>query len=158
MSIFLSKYINKIDKKGRISIPAIYRSILAKEEINGIVVYPSFKNNCIEACSMARITELSELIEQLDPYSPERDAFETVILGESIHLHFDNEGRVTLPSHLIDMAQIQDNACIVGKGAVFEIWQPESFNTHLQNAKEMAHKSRLLLSKRSALGKPGGDA
>ena len=47
MNIFLSKYINKIDKKGRVSIPAGYRGALAKENFNGIIVYPSFKNNFI---------------------------------------------------------------------------------------------------------------
>ncbi|MGC0371882.1 MAG: hypothetical protein DGJ47_000583, partial [Rickettsiaceae bacterium] len=129
----------------RVSIPATYRSGLSKEEIGGIVVYPSFKNNCIEVCSMSRLSKLNELISHLDPYSSERDAFETVILGESIHLQFDNEGRVSLPSHLMESVAITTQACIVGKGAVFEIWNPDNFAKHLDKAKEIAQNNRAIL-------------
>ena len=77
MNIFLSKYQNKIDKKGRVSIPSAFRSVLSEDKFNGIIIYPSFKNNCIEACSMARLQEIYGIIQKLDPYSEERDAFET---------------------------------------------------------------------------------
>ncbi len=155
MSIFLSKYINKLDKKGRVSIPATYRSILSREEIGGIIVYSSFKNHCIEVCSMSRLQKISNIIAELDPYSPERDAFETVVLGESVHLLFDNEGRVTLPTHLIELAQITENVCIVGKGEVFEIWNPDNFAKYLTEAKEIAQKNKLLLRNIQAINNRG---
>ena len=145
MGIFLSKYINKIDKKGRISVPAGYRSVLMEEKFNGIIVYPSFKNNCLEACGLSRLEELGRIIEKLDPYSDERDAFETVVMGESVQLQFDNEGRVILPSYLLAQVEITDQACFVGKGAVFEIWQPQNFVGHLQLARGVAEQKRPLL-------------
>ncbi|NRB10026.1 MAG: cell division/cell wall cluster transcriptional repressor MraZ [Rickettsiaceae bacterium] len=145
MSIFLSRYINKIDKKGRVSVPASYRTALEKDEFKGIIIYPSFKNNCIESCSMARLEELSRVIETLDPYSDERDAFETIVLGESVQLQFDNEGRVILPHYLMEQVGIENQACFVGKGAVFEIWQPENFNNHLKAAREIAQNNRFVL-------------
>ncbi|MDR0774463.1 MAG: cell division/cell wall cluster transcriptional repressor MraZ, partial [Rickettsia sp.] len=43
MNIFLSKYINNIDKKGRVSIPASYRLALSSQSFNGIIAYPSFR-------------------------------------------------------------------------------------------------------------------
>jgi MraZ protein len=145
MNIFLSKYINKIDKKGRVSIPAGYRLALAKERFNGIIVYPSFKNNCIEACSMSRLEELSQIIQNLDPYSDERDAFETIVLGEAVQLQFDNEGRVILPSYLMQQAGVSAQACFVGKGLVFEIWNPENFEQYLKSARKIAQGNRLVL-------------
>lgn len=145
MNIFLSKYINKVDKKGRTSVPAGYRSILTAESFNGVVVYPSFRNQCIEACGLSRIKELSKIIENLDPYSDERDAFEAVILSESMQLQFDGEGRVVLPSHLMQTAKITDQACFVGKGVVFEIWQPKLFEEYLKSAKELARNNRFIL-------------
>ena len=145
MNIFLSKYINKIDKKGRISVPASYRLILAQEKFNGIIAYPSFKNNCIEVCSMSRLEELSKIIQNLDPYSDERDAFETIVLSEAVQLQFDNEGRVILPAHLTDQAGISSQACFVGKGLVFEMWNPEAFDKHLKAAREIAQSNRLVL-------------
>lgn len=145
MNIFLSKFINKIDKKGRVSIPASYRNALANDAYNGIVVYPSIKNRCIEACSTARLIEFSKIIENLDPYSDERDAFETVVLGGAMQLQFDNEGRVTLPSYLMDNMNISSQACFVGKGGVFEIWNPNEFDKHQQIAMEIAQKNRAFL-------------
>ena len=145
MNIFLSKFINKIDKKGRVSIPSTYRAALSGDAYNGIVVYPSIKNGCIEACSMSRLLELSKIIENLDPYSDERDAFETIVLGGSVQLQFDNEGRVLLPAYLIEEAGIEGQACFVGKGLVFEIWNPTRFDEHQKIAKEIAQKNRSFL-------------
>ena len=145
MNIFLSKYINKIDKKGRVSVPAGYRSVLASERFNGVVVYPSFKNKCIEACSMSRLEELSKIIQNLDPYSEERDAFETIILGEAVQVQFDNEGRVILPSYLMEQVGISEQACFVGKGLVFEIWHPEYFDQHLSAVRQIAKLNKLVL-------------
>jgi MraZ protein len=145
MNIFLSKYENKIDKKGRVSIPASYRLALTKERFNGIIVYPSFKNNCIEACSMSRLEELSQIIQNLDPYSEERDAFETIVLGEAVQLQFDNEGRVILPAYLMEQVGIAAQACFVGKGLVFEIWNPIDFDIHLKSARKIAQGNKLIL-------------
>ncbi|MFK7974000.1 MAG: division/cell wall cluster transcriptional repressor MraZ [Rickettsiaceae bacterium] len=145
MNIFLSRYINKIDAKGRVSVPAGYRTALATQSFNGIIVYPSFKNQCIEACSMSRLEELSKIIHNLDPYSEERDAFETIVLGEAVQLQFDNEGRVILPNYLTKQVDITNQACFVGKGLVFEIWNPDYFNAHLESARAIAKDNKLIL-------------
>jgi MraZ protein len=145
MKIFLSKYLGSIDKKGRISVPANYRTVLGNGNSSGMIVYPSIKHQCLEACSTQRLEELSKIIENLDPYSEERDAFETTILGESIHLIFDSEGRVVLPKALTEYAFIDDKAYFVGKGLVFEIWNPVKFESYLAQAKDIAKNNRGLL-------------
>ncbi|HJD57559.1 MULTISPECIES: division/cell wall cluster transcriptional repressor MraZ [Rickettsieae] len=145
MNIFLSKYINNLDKKGRVSVPASYRAALSSQSFNGVIVYPSFRNKCIEACSLKRLEELSQMIQTLDPYSEERDAFETIILGEAIQLAFDGEGRVILPKSLIEHSDISEQVCFVGKGLVFEIWQPQNFETYLSSARQIAQNNRLTL-------------
>ena len=145
MNIFLSKYQNKIDRKGRVSIPSAFRSALSEDKFHGIIVYPSFKNNCIEACSMARLQEIYGIIQKLDPYSEERDAFETIVMGESIQLQFDNEGRVIIPAHLMQQVGITEQAVFVGKGLIFEIWEPVAFDTHLKTAKAVAQSNRFIL-------------
>lgn len=143
--LFLSTYINKIDKKGRVSIPVSFRTGLAKDEFAGIIAYESISTNCIEACSEKRIKELSEAIDNLDPYSDERDAFATIILGGSTKLSFDNEGRVLLSESLINFAGLEEQVCFVGKGQTFEIWNPVRYEAHYKSAKELALKNRGLL-------------
>lgn len=143
MQIFLSKYLNNIDKKGRISIPPNYRMILNNQ--NGLIIYPSIKHKCLEACSVHRLEELSKIIQNLDPYSEERDAFETIILGESVNLSFDKEGRVIIPKTLSEYANLSDKGYFVGKGLVFEIWNPDDFDQYLVKASEVAKNNRHML-------------
>ena len=152
MNIFLSKHQNKIDKKGRVSIPSAFRSVLSEDQFNGIIVYPSFKNNCIEACSMARLQEIYAIIQKLDPYSEERDAFETIVMGESIQLQFDSEGRVIIPVHLMQQVGITEQAFFVGKGLVFEIWDPVAFDAHLKTARAVAQSNRFILKNQENSG------
>jgi len=148
MNIFLSKYINNLDKKSRVSVPASYRLVLSGQNFNGIIAYPSFRNKCIEACSVARLEALSQVIQNLDPYSEERDAFETIILGEAVQLAFDGEGRVVLPKSLLEHAEMEEQVCFVGKGVVFEMWQPQNFDTYLVAARQIAQNNRLTLKDR----------
>jgi MraZ protein len=143
--LFLSTYINKIDKKGRVSVPSSFRALLINESFSGIIAYESIGSDCIEACNIERTKQLSASIDNLDPYSEERDAFATILLGGSIKLSFDNEGRILLPEALIKFAGLKDKACFVGKGQTFEIWDPARYEEHYKKAKELALKNRALL-------------
>lgn len=145
MALFLSTYTNKLDKKGRVSVPAPFRTVLSQGHFHGIVAYASFVNPCIEACSMDRIEQISNSIDTLDPYSEERDAFATTILGGSSQLAFDSEGRVLLPEELINDAGIDDQVVFVGKGATFEIWNPKRFDLYAGKAREIAKEQRASL-------------
>jgi MraZ protein len=145
--LFLSTYQNKIDKKGRVSVPAPFRAALGRlagkdEEFSGIIAYGSFINRCIEACGIERIRKLSGRIELLDPFSEERDAFATTILGGSQQLAFDGEGRVMLPESLMVPAELSDMALFVGKGETFEIWEPRAFAEYSMRARELAREKR----------------
>lgn len=145
MALFLSTYINKVDKKGRVSVPANFRAALQKEDFQGVVAYGSFVNECVESCGMERMARLSESIDSLDPYSEERDAFAATILGGSFQLPFDGEGRIILPEQLMQEAGITEQAVFVGKGATFEIWSPEKFDAYASKAKELAKQERAKL-------------
>ena len=140
--LFLSTYKNKIDKKGRVSVPSSFRNALLKDEYPGVIAYESINNKCIEACSLSRIEQLNNTIDSLDPYSDERDAFATIILGGSVQLSFDSEGRILLPEKLIDFAGLSQHACFVGKGRTFEIWDPDNYDDYYSKAKEMAVKNK----------------
>ena len=145
-------FINKIDKKGRVSVPASFRNALGSESYSGIVIYNSFINECIEACGFSRIEKMSNLIDQLDYFSEERDALATSILSSAIQLSFDPEGRVILPEEMMLKSSLDENACFVGKGTTFEIWQPEKFALHKEKSREMAKMQRSLISNKQLFG------
>jgi MraZ protein len=145
MALFLSTFINKVDAKGRVSVPAQFRSSLMNDNFLSMVIYESFINDCIEGCDLERIKKISESIDDLDPYSEERDAFATAVLGGSVQLSIDGDGRVILPENLLKKAKIKDQAVFVGKGSTFEIWHPEKFDEYMKQAKSQAKSKRNLL-------------
>ena len=145
MALFLSTFTNKVDSKGRVSVPAQFRASLVNKDFSGIVVYESFVNECIEGCDIERIKKISESIDNLDPFSEERDAFATTVLGGSVQLSMDSEGRVVLPESLLKTAKIKDSVVFLGKGSTFEIWQPAKFEEYAAKAKKEAKSKRNLL-------------
>ena len=146
MALFLSTFEKQIDKKGRVSVPPTFRAVLAAESFNGMIAYPSFVLPCIEACGMQRLEKINERIEALDPFSEERDAFATAILGAAMQLAFDSEGRVVIPESLLTKANITSTGIFVGKGATFELWAPAAFAKHEAATREMALKRRASLT------------
>ena len=119
--MFLSTYENKLDKKGRVSVPASYRSYLSNIGYNGIICYPSFNNQCIEAWPQDRIEKISNAIDSLNPFEEKKDYFATSILSESINLQFDSEGRVQITPKLLKHAKIKKSMLFVGQGKTFQI-------------------------------------
>ena len=102
-------------------MPASFRSHLSNLGYNGVVCYPSFNNQSIEACSQDRIEKLSASIDSLNPFEEKRDFFATSILSESMNLQFDSEGRISLSTKLLKHAKIKHNMLFVGQGQTFQI-------------------------------------
>ena len=140
--MFLSTYENRIDKKGRVSVPASFRSHLSNLGYNGVICYPSFNNQSVEACSQDRIEKLSTTIDALSPFDEKRDFFATSILSECINLQFDGEGRISLSTKLLKHSKIKTNMLFVGQGQTFQIWEPSTFEKFKVNARRKANQNR----------------
>ena len=125
--MFLSSYENKLDKKGRVSVPASYRSYLSNLGYNGIICFPSFNNQSIEAWPQDRIEKISNAIDSLNPFEEKKDYFATSILSESVNLIFDTEGRISLTKKLLQHSKIKTRILFVGLGKTFQIWEPTLF-------------------------------
>ena len=143
--MFLSIYENKLDKKGRVSVPASYRSYLSNLGYNGIVCFPSFNNYCVEAWPQDRIEKISNAIDTLNPFEEKKDYFSTSILSESINLQFDSEGRIILTTKLLKHSKIRNNVLFVGQGKTFQIWEPTSFEKFRVNARKKSNINRASL-------------
>jgi len=140
--MFLSNYENKLDKKGRVSVPASFRSHLSSLGYKGFIAYPSFSNPALEGCSQDRIEKLSNAIDSLNPFEEKRDYFATSVLSESVSLQFDSEGRVLLSEKLLNHANIKDNILFIGLGKTFQIWNSKNFNKFKTIARKKAFQNR----------------
>ena len=140
--MFLSNYENKIDKKGRVSVPSTFRSHLNSLGYNGFISYPSFNHLALEACSQDRIEKLSNTIDTLNPFEEKRDFFATSVLSESENLQFDTEGRISISEKLLAHAKIKNVALFVGLGKTFQIWEPKNFEKFKLFARKKAFQNR----------------
>ena len=160
--MFMSTIEGKIDAKGRVSVPAVFRSAIiaqngASSETPSIFIYPSFTEATIEGGGPVLSRAYNEMVDKLDPFSEEYEAMASVLFGDSHTLSFDAEGRVSLPEALLHHANIEKALCFVGMGSKFRIWNPDAYAAHRANARAKALENRALLKSLSG-GPPGGAA
>ena len=141
MALFVGKHVNKIDTKGRVSVPKPFRSVLQGRELSSLYVYPRFKQHALEACDEEFMLRLSQSLDDLDLFSDDQDDLASVILSNACELSFDPEGRIVLPPELANYADIKGEVLFVGQGPRFQIWQPTAFENFSTMAFERA-KSR----------------
>ncbi|MEE9250536.1 MAG: division/cell wall cluster transcriptional repressor MraZ [Alphaproteobacteria bacterium] len=140
MALFLSTFVNKVDRKGRVSVPAPFRAALAGQVFNGIVAFRSYKQRTIEASGIDRMASLSESLDEMELFSEAQDDLASTIFADAHRLPFDGEGRIVLSPVLAEHAGITDMAAFVGCGATFQIWEPEAFRAHQEQARARARR------------------
>ncbi len=144
MDLFVSQYVNKIDKKGRVSLPSQFRNVLSKKSKNEIILFKSLKFKSIEGCSSERINKISDRIEELDIFSDDQDDFATSIFSEIIPTKLDKQGRFLIPENLKLYSNIFSEVTFIGQGHYFQIWEPQAASERQKKSRE-----RLVREKRT---------
>lgn len=156
MNRFVSNYTLRLDAKGRVSIPAPFRQVLARDGFDGLYAYPTLDRPAIDAGGNALLREIEQLVESFPPYSEERENLSAALYGTSETLNIDGEGRVILSERLKHHAGIADAVTFVGLGHKFQIWEPERFRAQLAEATETVRTlKRQLGSRRAGREAPG---
>jgi MraZ protein len=124
LKAFIGTFVNKIDAKGRISVPAPFRTSLQARGLVGVALYPSLTGECIEGCGIDRIEALVESMQDAPLPSVDDDAIAHLIVGSARETPFDAGGRIVLPEDFIAKAKLTDKGAFVGKGRTFQIWEP----------------------------------
>ena len=134
MDRFVANFMLRLDSKGRVSIPAPFRSVLGRDGFDGLYCYPALDRPAIDAGGNALMSEIEALIARFAPFSEEREQFATALYGTSETLKVDGEGRVILTEPLKAHAGIGDTVAFVGLGHKFQIWEPGRFRSELAEA------------------------
>ncbi len=145
--LFISTYVNKIDGKGRVSVPALFRQALGDEIKDGIIVYRSFNRNALEGCAYSHLAELQERLDELGEYSDEYENLVS-IFSDTRALQLDPEGRITIPPKLLEYAGIDDSVAFVGRGRSFQLWDPKAYETYNDAVRERVVKNATSLPPR----------
>nr|WP_255701286.1 division/cell wall cluster transcriptional repressor MraZ [Afifella sp. H1R] len=148
MDGFVATFTNRLDAKGRVSVPAQFRAVLAREGTEGLFCYPSLDQDAID-CGGARLQdEISKRLQAFETFSEDYETLSTAFYADSRLLKIDQDGRIMLPEEFIEFAGIKDAAVFAGLGLKFQIWEQEKFQARRQVA-----RSRLRSIIRSLDGK-----
>ena len=150
MDRFVSNVTLRLDSKGRVSIPASFRSVLARDGFEGLYCYPALDRPAIDAGGNALMSEIEALIARYAPFSEQRERFAMALYGTSETLKIGGEGRVMLSETLKRHAGISDSVTFVGLGHKFQIWEPGRFQAELAEATQKVRELKAALGSQSA--------
>jgi len=150
VELFFSTYVNKVDRKGRVSVPATFRSTLATHrQPNLVIVFPSFQLAALECSGSDRMEQMQESIETLEQFSEEYENL-SQLFADAHPLTIDGEGRVILPERFKEYAHIEDDVAFVGRGAMFQLWNPGRYEEHSAAVRERSRRQGTTLPPRGA--------
>jgi MraZ protein len=148
MDRFVSTFTNKIDAKGRVSIPAPFRAVLERDGYTGgaagggtapasisgggIYCYPSLDSAALDAGGERLARKIDALLANLADYSDERDELSVALYGD------------VLPESLRAHAGLASQVTFVGLGDKFQIWEPAKFDLRRAAAREKVQEHRKL--------------
>ena len=142
--MFIGTFENKVDRKGRVSVPAQFRQALGAQSFNGIVAFQSTRNQSIEACGMDFMETLQAgMSGSYEHLTEDADDLGMLLFADSFQLPYDGDGRVILPKELTEFAGITDKAAFAGFGQYFQIWEPAALGEFKRLVRERAAAKKL---------------
>jgi MraZ protein len=152
MTQFLGTHTNRLDAKGRVSIPAPFRAALRGEDGGParLVLRPSHKHACVEGWPEAAFQALAKPLDALDMFGEAHDDLAAVLYADAYPMESDKEGRIVLPDMLVAHAGLSEQVVFMGLGRIFQIWEPAAAERRRAEARERARSRALTL--------PGGVA
>ncbi len=140
LSQFLGTHQNRLDAKGRVSVPAPFRAGLraGTDATTALVLRPSHTHPCIEAWPAAAFEQLAAPLDRLDMFSEAQDDLTTALYAEAHRVEPDKEGRISLPDSLVQHAGLTDAVSFMGLGRTFQIWEPSAAAERVAAARNRA--------------------
>jgi len=138
MTHFLGTHRNRLDAKGRVSIPAPFRALLRPDGTSTapLILRASHTHPCIEGWPPAAFQTLARPLDELPTFSAAHDDLATAIYADAWPVEADKDGRIVLPDELVSHAGLGDTVEFLGKGSIFEIWEPEAGARRRAEARE----------------------
>lgn len=135
--VFIGEHDNKIDAKGRLSIPADFRRELEEgdpkwepgQNASMVMVYGNHRRNYIE---VFRITDLQRVFAEIRTMprgSKKRRDLERLYFQQAAPATVDETGRIVLGARLREKLGLDGRALVVGNGETFMIWNPDTYET-----------------------------
>ena len=157
--MFLATIVNNLDAKGRVSVPADFRTAASHDLFKGIIIWPALNGGAFfEAAGYDYVLQMQKAIQALPLYSKERDKLQNAFFGEARKLSFDSNGRVTMPKDVLEHLGVDGEIAFVGQGDSFQIWSAEARRDAAKNIQSDAMQHLHHLGANPEAEKPSGGA
>jgi MraZ protein len=140
MDRFVSNTINKVDSKGRVSIPAGFRAVLAGQSVLHTIL--GITEQVAEAGGPDFIEQNLQRLAKMDPFSEEYEIWSFYLMGDAEQLKIDTEGRIVLPQSIMDYTGITNEVAFVGRGHFFQLWEPGRYRAYREIARAKVKSMR----------------
>jgi MraZ protein len=127
MGRFLSNVTNKIDAKGRVSVPSAFRTVLVEREIKELYCLQDFAFPAISVGGPELLERYERQIAAMDAFSPQANAMSLLIHGGGVFMKLDSEGRLMVSDFVRYFTGISTEVTFVGRADHFQLWQPQAF-------------------------------
>jgi len=127
MNRFLSHATNRIDAKGRVSVPSVFRAVLAQRDIQELYCFQDFVFPAISVGGPDLLERLERQITADDAFSLEANRMSLLIHGGGVFMKLDAEGRLMVTDFIRDFTGITTEVTFVGRADHFQLWQPQVF-------------------------------
>ena len=149
VSTFIGNIDAKLDDKGRIFVPAVYRKILAEEESKRIVMRRDTDNECLMFYPESVWNEkVEQLRHSLDEWDPEDQLILMQFMSDAEYLEMDGQGRILLQKKNLETIGAQQEVLFVGMLNRFALWAPEVFAAKRMSQTELAARLRAKMQRR----------
>jgi len=139
---FLSNAVNRIDSKGRVSVPALFRGVLQKRGLGELYALQAIDMDAIDAGGMDLLERYEARLAQDDPFLRSSDDMSFFCHGDGAFLKIDGDGRITVTDFIREHTGITDEVAFVGRGHFFQMWQPEKFRSYREEVRERLRAAR----------------
>ncbi len=135
---FIGRYRHKIDKKGRVSVPAAFRKILTEEYDNRVII--TNNQNRLEIFPYQIFAQRKERVKALPPTLDVVEDYKLFHYGDAFEYEIDELGRLFIPAYLREEVHLSREVVIIGVDEVFDIWDVEIFEQEHQRIKNNLSK------------------
>ena len=149
---FVSQFTNRFDAKGRLSVPASFRTVMTRDGFDGLYLCQSLYQPALDCGGHGFLEDVEDLLTGLSPHSEQWDVLATAVYAPSEIVKVDGEGRILLGEAARHYAGLANEALFVGLGRKFQIWEPARFAAHLAEAKRQVRERRVEFGAQGAAG------
>ena len=129
--MFLGTHTPRLDDKGRLALPAKFRS-----ELEGGLVITKGQERCLFVFPMSEFSRITELLRSAPVTQRSVRDYSRVFFASASHEVPDGQGRITVPGQLREYAGLTKDCVVIGANSRVEVWDAAAWQNYLDSTEQ----------------------